>query len=111
MFPNMSDVLNGMGKRVQFAVVSKTAVDFEAVETLADAVWFTASLQPIKAWELQFKPEGQRQWKWFTMFTTKDIALDYIIQDRDCKQFRVVEKKDWNGAGFTEYQIYEWAKT
>lgn len=107
MFPNMTDGLAGFGEPIQFAVVSKTAVDYEASESLSSVSWMTGVKQPLPAQALRIKPEGQRTWKWWKVWTNQALKLDDEIQDSCRRQYRVMEKSDWNEAGFYEYEFAE----
>jgi hypothetical protein len=107
MFPTMRDVLAGFGRRNQFARVSKTAVDYEVSETKASVQWFVGVFQPIPTRKLIVKPEGQRTWKWWTLWTNQSLNLDDIVQDQCNKQFRVMSVEDWGEAGYYTYELAE----
>jgi len=109
MMPDMSDAISGFAEDIQFAVNSKTVVDYEVVESRSSVEWTDGSLQPLPPQELRIKPEGQRTWKWWLMYTTKSLKLDDILQDNCRRQYRVMEKTDWNAAGFYVYQLTEQA--
>ncbi len=107
MFPSMKDALAGFGRRNQFAIISKTMVDFESVEAMASVTWFTGTFQPLPPQALLIKPEGQRTWKWWALWTSVKLKLDDIVQDRCNKQYRVLSVSDWNEAGYYQYELAE----
>lgn len=107
MFPSMRDVLSGFTRRNQFAVVTKTVSDFEAVESKAAVAWFSGSFQPLPSQRLTLKPEGQRTWKWWTLWTTQKLKLDDVVKDRCNKEYRVLSVSDWFEAGYYQYDLAE----
>lgn len=109
MFPDMMDALSGFGKTLQFSVISKTVVDYEVSETNADIDNFIGVAQPITPQQLRIKPEGQRSWKWWTLWTKKRLKVDDVIKDSTCRQYRVVEIEDWSDAGYFKYELQEQA--
>ena len=109
MFPDMSDVLSGFSETIQFAVVSKAIVDYELSETKASIEYSTGVKQPLPSQKLRVKPEGQRTWRWWTMWSTKQLKLDDIIKDNCNREYRVMESSDWREAGHFVYEIVEQA--
>ena len=109
MFPDMSDVLSGFSETIKFAVVSKAIVDYEVSETKSSIEYFTGVKQPLSAQKLRVKPEGQRTWRWWTMWSTKQLKLDDIIKDNCNREYRVMESSDWREAGHFVYELIEQA--
>lgn len=105
--PDMSDALWDLTESVQFDVVAKSASDFEAKETLKNRIVFQANLQPTPPQKLLIKPEGQRSWRWWTMWTRAALSNDWILKDAAGRLFRVVSRSDWGRSGFNEYEITE----
>jgi hypothetical protein len=93
---------------IAFKVVSTAAVDFEAVETLENQIVFDGFLQPMQPRELMVKPEGERRWKWLTLFTEQVLQPAAILQDEEGANYRVMKLSDWNKlASYGMYQIIQ----
>jgi len=93
------------GTAVTFRVVNKAIVDFEVEEDKVLDTSFQGVLEPIPPTKLLVKPEGDRQWKWYNLWTTQPLELNAILMDADEKTYRVMRKSDWNGAGYYEYEL------
>jgi hypothetical protein len=106
-FPDMSGALWGLMEPMQFNVVTTTVVDGEAIETPSNQIVFDGVLQPLSPRLLWIKPEGERKWKWWTLFTAQDLDLDNILQDEQGLQYRVMKEWDWRSADFQEYEIIQ----
>ena len=109
MFPDMTDVLAGFTKPFRFAVISKTVVDYEVSEAKATLEWATGVRQPLTPQQLRIKPEGQRSWKWWTLWTSKRLKVDDVIQDESNRQYRIMEVSDWTEAGHLKFELMEQA--
>lgn len=109
MMPNMQSVIFGFEETMQFQIVKKTVVDHDLVETskVPIVLWFEGNLQPMHPRELLVKPEGERRFKWWTLFTDMDLEVDTIIKDRDGSEFRVMASSNWTQAGYQQYQLVE----
>lgn len=103
-FPDMSQEHGDWAEPAEFTVVTKSVVDHETSEALASAVTFEGIFYQLTAKEINFKPEGQRQWSWWHLLTSQDLTLDDIIE-KDGVNYRVWHKKDWSQAGYYEYEI------
>lgn len=104
-FPSMAAALWGISETINLAVVRKDVVDHEIVEATSDPIQFKGILQPQTARALLIKPEGQRTWKWWTLWTQYRLELDTMIQDPAGVQFRVMKVNDWHNAAFFEYEL------
>ena len=103
----MKDALAGFSEPVQFAVVSKTVVDYKAVNSFSSVAWLTGSMQPLPAQALKVKPEGQRTWKWWKLWTDQQLKLNDEIQDKCGRRYKVMEVSDWRDSGYFEYELME----
>ena len=107
MFLNMGTAMWGLRRAQHFKRVSRTPVDFEAKETFDPPKQFDGILAPLKAQRLLIKPEGERSWKWFTLFTKLELNLGDVVEAVDGKTYQVMLKEDWSDAGFFAYEITE----
>lgn len=110
MMPNMRTTLAGFEDTMQFQIVKKTIVDHELVESSKEipVLYFEGVLQPLHDRELLVKSEGQRKFKWWTLFTDmENLAVDTVIQDPNKRTFRVMASGDWDDAGYFKYQLVE----
>lgn len=108
-FPQMAEALWDTTEPVEFTVLGKTNKDFELVETVKNKIIFQGNLQPQPPTKILLKPEGQRTWKWWTMWAKANLDLDWVFTDAAKRQFRVMTKSDWGRAGFYEYELTETA--
>lgn len=106
-FPNVIDAFDVFEECVTFRQVRTAIVDFEVASAPFDEEEFVAVVQPIPPRKLIIKPEGQRDWKWLTLWTEKVLKIDSIIQDNDGRQYRVMTSTDWRGGGYLEYELAE----
>jgi hypothetical protein len=65
-------------------------------------------MQPFTAQRLSILPEGQRAWRWFTVYALKnlDLAPDDVVKIRGLK-YRIMEKTDWHEYGYFKYDAIE----
>lgn len=105
--PDMSGAFWNLTEPVQFNVVKTTAVDFEAVDTLENQIVFDGHLQPLPARELMIKPEGERKFKYWNLWTEQELKMDAIVQDEEGAQYRVLKKTDWRTSDFQQYEIVQ----
>lgn len=104
----VAGALWGLTDTAQFAIIQKAAVDHQVVETQSDVLYFQGSLQPLPVRELLIKPEGQRTWKFYKMFTKQVLKLDDEVQDLAQRRYRVTGTADWGSlGGFYEYELKE----
>lgn len=105
--PQLDEALWDLTDATQFQVIKKTSSDFEAEETDVNDVIFEAHMQPVPPQKLLIKPEGQRTWRWWLLWTDKELDLDWILKDAAGRLFRVMSKSNWQQAGFFEYELTE----
>ena len=108
MIPNVADALNGFMQSLEVRLIKKTMVDGEMVETgqLPVVIRINGCLQPMPGRNLLVKPEGQRQWKWWELYTAEDIPLDSEVVDPYGVGLRVMQRGNWM-AGYFKYELAE----
>ena len=105
MLPQMQGALYPYADEISFVRLEKTVVDGEVVEKkILDCV-FNGVLEPIPPRKLMIKPEGQRSWRWWTLWTEQDLKIDWIVQDDEGVTYRVMTKTNWKQAGYYEYEL------
>lgn len=103
--PDLMEVLGDFTVLIQFRIMGKGTDDFEVVEKMNDPITFRGVLAPLTAQQLSIKPEGQRSWRWWNLYTKRDLTLDWIITDMDNVKFRVMNRRHWGS--FLEYELRE----
>lgn len=105
--PNVSDAMANWFQRTTFTRVNKTVTNFSNIETPV-SYYFMGVVQPFTAQQLQMKPEGQRQWKWFTIHAWPDLILepDDVIKI-DSTNYRIMYKWDYKEYGYVKYDCVE----
>ena len=109
MMPNVSDAVMQFEETLQFTVVTKTVIDGDVAETskTKPVLWFEGTLLPMNPRELLVKPEGERKFKWWTLFTDLELHVDWIIKDEMGVVYRIMNSVDWRDAGYRQYQLIE----
>lgn len=105
--PDMSGALWGLTSENQFALLRKTVVDHELVETNDVVVRFQGTLQAVTAQRIVPLREGERDWKTWNMLTQVQLPPDSVIADRSGKQYRVMTIGDWSASGYFVYVLME----
>ena len=95
----------GTPARLTYQTSTKTPSDAGVSETFSLPISFSGSIQPLKPTELQLKPEGQRTWVWWKLFTLQAIPLDSIVNDPAKRKCRVLSVADWES-----YKVYDIAE-
>lgn len=105
--PDVSDSLLEWFQPMNFIMIAKSDVAFQAIET-PTTIAFRGVWQPLTGQQLYMKPEGQRAWKWFMCHATQNLALDPddVIGCRGVS-YRVMSKKDYTNYGYIEYHLVE----
>lgn len=106
-FPKMNEGFAGWGLGITLKVVKTDQVDFEQQETLYSDSNFNGVIEPIPPRKLMVKPEGERAWNWLTLWTSKRLKTNDIVQDPQNRQYRVMSVTDWRGANYFEYELTE----
>jgi hypothetical protein len=107
MLPLMADAFSGLTQQIQFAIINSNQDNFDIVETIKTVNYFQGSLQPLHPRMLLIKPEGERRWKWWQLWTHQEIPVGNYIRDTQGLQYKVMSKSDWSQAGYQEYQIVQ----
>lgn len=107
MFPQVQSVFFNWTESVQMKVIHQEPVDYELYEDVKGVLFFDAVLQAMKSRDVMRKPENERIWKWWTMWSTTKVEIDTVIQDPNGVQFRVQSIEDWSQGGFYKTELTE----
>ena len=105
--PQVGGILSAWQNTMTLKKVTETIVDFESVTTTVDFE-FEGVFQPMGR-ELYLKPEGERNWKWWSLWTKTNIEIKNgdIIMDFNDLKFKVMKKTDWSQGGYTKFDLVE----
>ena len=106
--PQMGGILPAWQNTMKLKKVTETIVDFESVKTTVDFV-FEGVFQPMPAREISHKPEGERNWKWWSLWVRPGMSIKNgdIIEDFNGLKFKVEKNTDWSQAGYIKYDLVE----
>lgn len=107
MFPNVSSVFFNWTESVQMKIIRQAVSDFEPEDEVLAIVEFEAVIQPMQAKTVNRKPEDQRAWKWWDMWSTTEFEENTLVQDPDGVVFRVQSTRDWSQGGFFHSELTE----
>ncbi len=109
-FPSVKEAFFNWTSPIQFNVVTTKSVDGEAIEVPDNQIFFDGVIEPLSPRLLLIKPEGERSWKWWTLWTEQALQPDDIVQDSSGAQYRVMKKSNWSEADYQEYEIVQGPK-
>lgn len=102
--PKVHAAFRGWESDVVLTIITQTNVD-GFVQNVEKEIKFRGTVQPLKAQEIQLKPEGQRSFEWLqihaqagdTNLNTND-RIRYFGRD-----FKIMALNDYTANGFIEY--------
>lgn len=105
--PNMSDALDSWMVPMVFINVVKTQVNFRTLEA-GVPINFQGVWQPLDQQQVNMKPQGQREWKWFQVHAQTGLILliDQVITYQGV-QYRVRGRWDYNEYGYVNYHLVQ----
>lgn len=105
-FPEMGGYLPIWSNSMTFTKITDEIVDFENVKISSDFEC-EGVFQPMPGQQISFKPEGQRAWKWWSLWTQTDYDInvgDNIIDFKGNK-YRVMKRADWAQGGYYQFDL------
>jgi hypothetical protein len=103
--PNLSNPIKKWFQNIEFGFITKSIVDFEAVETIIKKS-FVGVVQNLDSKQLQVKPEAQRSWSWKMIHCLPDLVLDVDEKiEYEGETYRVMNIRDFKEYGYLEYHI------
>lgn len=110
--PDVSGTMRDWYQPMSFQPVKKTVSGFQVVEKVAP-INFRGLIQPLTERALQLKPEGQRAWSWFLLFSDPVLTLqvdDVVIWNN--KPTRVMGRLDYALYGYVQYSlVQDWLRS
>ena len=105
-FPQMGAVIVPWQNAITFRKVVNTQVDGEVSQATTD-IAFEGVMLPMRSQEIFYKTEGQRAWKWFTLYVRNqcDIEVGDTISDIGGQEYKVYKANQWAEAGFSVYDL------
>lgn len=106
--PNVSGALRGWTKKRQVIIVLQTVVNHKVVEVTNPAIWIDINVQPLPQERIDKKPEGQRSWKWRSLWVKFGPLLktdDKLIIDGIT--YRIMSVSNWSEGGYQAYEAIE----
>ena len=88
-------------------VITKTQVDGYTQE-VASIYNTYISKQPYNPQQLRILKEGERQWRWFSLWIMNDCILhpDDMVTLHGVN-YRVMQKESWQEYGYSKYDVIE----
>jgi hypothetical protein len=105
--PDVSGALKDYYQPLIFEQLTKTVSGFQVVETTTP-IQFRGLIQPFTSRQLMLRPEGERAWTWFTLFSDPVLTLqvdDVVVWNG--KQTRVMSRTDFSLYGYVTYSLVQ----
>lgn len=105
--PDGGGALRDWFQPMVFVKVAKSVGAYQDVEVDTE-INFQGVIQPFKERALLFKPEGQRAWTWFVLYSDPVLNLhpDEIVTYLGIDT-RIMAKKDFSIYGYNYYEIVQ----
>ena len=101
--PDVSMAVMGMLYPMVFEIMQNSRVNGYA-QNIPIKFCTSACIQPFTPQMLKLKPEGDRAWSWFSIWSL--TVLDLKVNDRikaNGKRYKIMEKMDWSFNQYFEY--------
>ena len=109
-FPNMIDAMAEWMGPLTFNLSTTVVSNFQSTETLIPVKFFGV-FYPSTPQQIMMKPEGQRQWTWWTLLTSYSLSISDIMIAPDGVKYRVQTKVDYSKAGYYQYELVkDWVR-
>lgn len=106
MLPNVSDTLTGWEVDIYAVFVKQSIIDSEIINQ--DIIKkISGTLQPLKAEEVDLKPEGQRAWQWYDIHVKSVYPVLRVEQKIKVNNidYKIMAVKDYSLYGYVEYHV------
>lgn len=105
--PDVSEGIVDLMQPLVFTVIAKDTIE-GVVQEREFKQRTMAMIAPLTAQQLKILPEGQRAWRWQSIYALPGLELkpdDRIIYKGI--NYRVMSKEDWQAYGYIHYQVCE----
>lgn len=103
---NVADIVESWSSPYTVILIKKELVDFKLVETRTP-IDIRGMVQNLSTQELELRPEGERNWKWYKLITTYHFNNDDVVIVGD-KQFRIMGTQNEDTYyGYYRYNMVE----
>lgn len=103
--PNMSRTIESWFQGIIVGIITSTVQAGRVVETTLD-IPTRGVLQPLTAQQLDLKPEGERNWKWYMLHCKPSLSLQtddtVTIQGG---RYRVMGRWGFDEYGYVQYEL------
>lgn len=105
--PNVADIVESWAVNMVGYIVEQKNIDFEVTETKKKVKFRGVPPQPLREELLQLKPEGMRNWRFYTIFCNKFFPVNSLLEIDGIK-YRVDGVKNWRKVyGYYEIELHE----
>jgi hypothetical protein len=103
--PSMSGTVEGWFQNLVIGLITSAVVAGRVQETTTDLTT-RGVIQPLSARQIEIKPEGERQWKWYMLHCQPSLRLrndDTVVIG--CDRYRVMSYFDYSQYGYVQYEL------
>lgn len=105
--PYLGNVLNGWTTKRTATFNVQTVVDAKKT-TVTTTKTLDINIQPMPPQQVDKKPEGDRDWKWFTLIIKSGPYMTKNDQVTIAgTKYRIMKAIDWSESGFQKYEAIE----
>lgn len=104
--PNCADVIESWASEYTALLITKTMKDFVLTETTKE-ITFQGMIQNLNRKELEIKPEGERNWGWYKLHSTRQFNNDDIIEVLGIRYKIMSTRQDNTYYGFFAYDLIQ----
>lgn len=102
--PNLGDVINSWASDYTAYIIKKEIKNYILVETKRK-IHFKGIVQNLNKQELQLKPIGERNWRWYELHSTKKFNNDDVIEINKIRYRIISTRNNDTYYGFWAYNL------
>lgn len=103
--PNMSGTIESWFQDIVIGIITAPVVKGRVVESIVE-ISTRGVLQPLTAQQLDLKPEGERNWKWYMLHCQPSLSLqnDDTVSIKGGR-YRVMGRWGFDEYGYVQYEL------